>query len=97
METAPYLAGYRAVDRRSWNKTLFYVDLLVIAIFGLSLVFLVVHSYAAGWAFAQEEYVRNNEMLWKMVTDAAFLVGSVAWIFARFFRNQYLATRAGRY
>lgn len=88
---------YRHVDRKQWSKVLFYTDLVVIAIFAVSLVLLVVNSYAAGYQLRFSEYAASNHSLWKVAIATSFLVGSLAWIFFRFFKNQYLAMQKAPY
>ncbi|MGB0653175.1 MAG: hypothetical protein ACPGQL_08225 [Thermoplasmatota archaeon] len=78
------------VDRATWRRYLFYIDLAVIAIFALSLVLLVRHTFAAGQFYERDEFTIATRSLWLVVGDTAFLVGSLGWIFYRFFRNQYL-------
>lgn len=95
MQTYQYQqdAGTRYIDRREWSRILFYTDLVVIAVFAVALVMLVVNAYMAGYQLQAGEYVASNATLWKVAVSTAFLVGSMAWIFFRFFKNQYLAMK----
>ena len=83
--------GYRYIDRREWSRWLFYTDLVVIAVFMVSLILLVVNAYYAGYALQFTDYADSNTAMWKVAVATGFLVGSLAWIFFRFFKNQYLA------
>lgn len=80
---------YRHIDRRQWNKVLFYTDLIVIAIFAVSMILLVVNAYHAGFELQFSRYATSHDALWKVSVATAFLVGSLAWIFFRFFKAQY--------
>lgn len=84
------LTDVQRVDRATWRRYLFYVDLVVMAIFAISLMLLVRHTFVAGQMRAREELSIVTQMLWLVVADTAFLVGSLMWIFFRFFRNQYI-------
>lgn len=88
---------YRAVDQQEWAKVLFYTDLVVMAIFVVSLVLLVVNSYFAGYELQFTRYAASHDMMWNVAIATAFLTGSMAWIFFRFFKNQYLAMKKTPY
>ena len=87
------LERYRAVDRKQWAKVLFYTDLIVMAVFVVSLVLLVVNSYFAGYELQFTRYAASHDMMWNVAVSTAFLTGSLSWIFFRFFKNQYLAMK----
>lgn len=74
-------------EKRQIKKWFFYVDLLVVGVFALSLVLLVRDAYAAGFLdqFVVQEVA--NPHYWLMLRDAAFLVGSLSWFFYRYFKN----------
>ncbi len=83
-------ADVNQIDRATWRKYLFYLDLVVFAVFALALVYLVRHTWLAGEAFANDAFSTANRLQWQVATDVAFLVGALSWIVYRFFRNQYL-------
>ncbi len=83
-------AELQRIDRQTWRKYLFYVDLLVIAIFAISLALLVRHTFVAGQWYERGEFGISIDTMWLVVVDSAFLVGALSWIVYRFFRNQYL-------
>lgn len=85
--------GYSYIDRRDWARVLFYTDLIVIAVFMVSLILLVVNAYHAGYALQFTKYADSHTALWKVTVATGFMVGSMAWIFFRFFKNQYLAMK----
>ena len=65
----------------------FYVDILVLGVFCLSLVMLVRDAYAAGFTDSFVVQRSVNAAYWNMMRDAAFLVGSLSWFFYRYFKN----------
>lgn len=81
------------IDPRKWEKILFYVDLVVIGIFIISLIFLVEDAYMAGHYSSLENLNKHGLYLWHMMRDTVFVIASLAWIFYRFFRNQFLLSR----
>ncbi len=83
-------ADVQRIDRQTWRKYLFYMDLAVIAVFCISMALLVRHTFLAGQWFERGEFGISTDILWLVVIDTAFLVGSLSWIVYRFFRNQYL-------
>ncbi len=78
------------VDRATWRRYLFYIDLVVIAIFAIALILLVRHSFVGGQLYANGDFDSSSDAMWLVVGDTAFLVAALGWIFYRFFRNQYL-------
>ncbi len=78
------------VDRATWKRYLFYIDLVVVAVFALALILLVRHTFMAGQLFAEDRFRTFSRLMWLIVGDTAFLVGALGWVFYRFFRNQYL-------
>lgn len=81
---------FQKVDRATWRKYLFYIDLVVIGVFSVALILLVRHTFHAGQAVQRDELDASTRLLWLVVSDTAFLVAALGWIFYRFFRNQYL-------
>lgn len=79
----------RRVDRATWRRYLFYVDLAVFAVFALALILLVRHTFLAGQLYDAGDWAALDAM-WLLAGDGAFLVGALGWIVYRFFRNQYL-------
>ncbi len=83
-------ADIQRVERATWRKYLFYMDLVVIAIFAISLALLVRHTFIAGQLFERGAFDISTATMWLVVIDTAFLAGSLMWIVFRFFRNQYI-------
>lgn len=91
MDAHANVTSFRQIDKTQWRRMLFYVDLLVMLTFVVSNIFLVVHAYRAGMHFQAGDFVASNQHMWRVATDTAFVVGSLTWIFFRFFKNQYVA------
>ncbi|MDD5503220.1 MAG: hypothetical protein PHH26_07140 [Candidatus Thermoplasmatota archaeon] len=73
--------------REKWNKVLFYVDLGVLAVLIVSAVYMVIDAFYAGYYYGIYNYNTYGVFLWKMGRNAAFVIGSMAWIFYRLFTN----------
>ncbi len=78
------------VDRPTWRRYLFYVDLLVFGIFAISLIVGGRHAFMSGMAYQGANFDLAVELMWLVVADVVFLVGSICWIMYRFFRAQYI-------
>ena len=75
------------LEKRDFKKIFLYLDLLVLAIFAVSLVVLIRDAYVAGF-YEQRAPDLYSDNFWAMLRDAVFVVGSLAWIFFRYFRVQ---------
>jgi len=73
---------------KGWRRTLFYIDIIVIAIFVIATVYMAKDIYMAGynWGNATE----YEKYMWRFARDVAFQTASLAWIFYRLFRCQFL-------
>lgn len=78
------------VDRATWRRTLFYLDLAVFAVLAIAMLQLVRHSFMAGQLYARGDFDGSTATLWLVSADTAFLVGALAWVLYRFFRAQAL-------
>ena len=85
------LQEVRRVEAATWRRILFYVDLAVILAFAVSLIQLVRHTFRAGILYEQGALHGMSATMWLVAADTAFLVGSLAWIFYRFFRHAFRA------
>jgi hypothetical protein len=74
-------------EKRDFKKIFLYLDVLVIGIFAVSLVVLIRDAYVAGFYEQRVEDLYSTNF-WAMLRDAVFVVGSLAWIFFRYFRSQ---------
>ena len=75
------------LEKRDFKKIFLYLDILVIAIFAVSLVVLIRDAYVAGF-YEQRVGELYSLNFWAMLRDAVFVVGSLSWIFYRYFRVQ---------
>jgi hypothetical protein len=89
--------GFRYIDRNEWGRMLFYADLVVMAVFVVSLVLLVVNAYIAGMHLQAGAYRPSHRALWNVAIATGFVTGSLAWIFFRFFKHQYEALKRTPY
>ncbi len=74
-------------EKRDFKRMFLYADMLVIAIFAVSLVMLARDAYVAGFYEGRDVGLQGKN-LWYMARDAVFLVASLGWIFARYVRTQ---------
>lgn len=75
------------LEKRDFKKIFLYLDLLVVAIFAVSLVVLVRDAYVAGF-YEQRVGDLYSLNFWAMLRDAAFVIGSLAWMLYRWFSVQ---------
>lgn len=73
---------------RELQRLLVYGDILVVGVFVLGLAFLIRDTYMAGWYLGAERAGAHSNLLWAMARDAFFLLASLGWVLARFFRDQ---------
>lgn len=83
----------RPISSKVWRRWLFYLDLVIIAIFVIALVFLVQDAYLAGTYSGRGSSALQDLHLWYMIRDVAFVAVSIAWIFYRFFKIQFDLTK----
>lgn len=74
-------------EKRDFKRMFLYLDILVISIFAVSLVMLTRDAYVAGF-YEQRVDSLYSSNFWSMLRDAVFLVGSLSWIFYRYFSLQ---------
>ncbi|HEC88321.1 MAG TPA: hypothetical protein ENI52_03280 [Thermoplasmata archaeon] len=77
---------------KNWKRWLFYVDVMVIAIFAIATVYMAEDAFWAGYhrAIGSSHINEYGEALWHLARDVAFQVASLSWIFYRLFRCQFL-------
>jgi hypothetical protein len=78
------------IERKTWRRWLFYIDIIVMAIFVISIIFLAEDAYYAGFYYGGGKTSVSQQHLWYVVRDTAFITAALAWLFYRFFRNQFL-------
>lgn len=74
---------------------MFYVDIIIIAIFAIATVYMARDAYWAGYYRNVDHFDLNehSKELWYLARDVAFQVATLAWIFYRLFHNQLLLLR----
>lgn len=77
-------------EKSDFKKMFLYVDLLVLAIFAVSLVMFARDAYVAGF-YEGRDAGQQGRNLWYMARDAVFIVASLGWIFTRYVRTQISA------
>lgn len=78
------------VEPKKWRRWLFYVDIVVVAVLIIAIVFLARDAYWAGYWHGSNEEI---DYLWKVARDVAFVTGALAWLFYRFFKNEFEVLR----
>jgi microcystin degradation protein MlrC len=76
--------------QRGWRRWLFYVDVLVFAVFAIATVYMAKDAYWAGYyrSAAHVDMDAHSRHLWYLARDVAFQVAALAWIFYRLFACQ---------
>ena len=75
------------LEKRDFKRIFLYLDLIVMAVFAVSLVMLVRDSYVTGF-YEQRVDGLFATNFWAMLRDGVFVVASLAWIFSRYIRAQ---------
>lgn len=76
------------LEKRDWKRIMFYADLLVVGVFLVSLTLAVLDTYNAGYHRGAGAHAAEAQAMWSIAKEAAFITGSLAWIFVRYFRNR---------
>ena len=78
-------ARKQQIDKETWDKMSFYIDIVVFAIIAICIYLLIQHSYYAGMYQSTGGAVLSQE--WFTVAGVvAFLAICLTWIFFRLFR-----------
>lgn len=83
----------RLMDKTAWRKYLFYIDMVVWGIFAVAVAYVVGNIYVVGYSEAATMRDLHEDSWWRAFIGLAFMVGSLAWVFFRFWRNGYKAMR----
>lgn len=75
------------LEKREFKRIFLYLDLIVMAVFAVSLVMLVRDSYVTGFYEQRAEGLFATNF-WSMLRDGVFVVASLAWILSRYVRAQ---------
>lgn len=73
------------IDKHTWNKVSFYIDILIFIIIAVSVYILIIYSYKAGQASVLSGAGElTNNMLY-VAAAVAFLSVGLTWIFFRLY------------
>lgn len=84
---------FRHVDKHAWKKYLFYIDVVVWGIFAIAVSYLVTNIYLVGFFEGTSDLTMYHNSWWRAFLGLAFAMGSLAWVFFRFWKNGFLAVR----
>ena len=81
-------AQYEKRDVKTW---LLLLDVTVTLVLLASMFLLIYHSYMAGQSLggALVSTAEQRAHYWAMMTSVAFLTGSLAYLFARYFKDRF--------
>jgi len=80
------------VDRREWRKYLFYIDVIIWAVFAAATAYVIGNVYLAGFELGDDR-ANNDGNWWRVMTGFAFMMGALSWVFFRFWKNGFLALK----
>ncbi len=72
-----------------WQRWLFYIDIIIIAIFVVATVYMANDAFWAGY-YHDIDRTKFDIAMWHLARDVAFQTASLSWIFYRLFRCQFL-------
>ena len=73
------------IDKETWNKMSFYIDIVVFAIIAICIYLLIQHSYYAGM-YQTIGGTRLSQEWFTVAGIVAFLAICLTWIFFRLYR-----------
>ena len=74
-------------EKEARDRIILSVDIIMFIIAIISMVFLAINFYNAGYSFGGGDSLKAQHHLIYAGTSIAFLAVSMTWIFVRFFRN----------
>lgn len=79
---------YEKRDVKAW---LLLLDVTITLVLLASLSLLIYHSYVAGVMLGSGEgsTAEQRDHYWAMMTSVAFLVGSLSYLFGRYFKDRF--------
>ena len=82
------------IDRKTWNKWLFYINILVFIIIAVSIYLLIIDSYNAGKLASQSNIGDQLSQAWLIISrDVAFIAVCFTYIFFQLFKYQKIIIR----
>lgn len=87
------MSDHALLDKTSWRKYLFYVDMVIWGILAVATAYVVGNIYLVGFYEGANDLVTHEAAWWRSFVGLAFLVGSLAWVFLRFWKNGFIALK----
>jgi hypothetical protein len=84
---------FTTIDRQAWRKYLFYIDIVVWAIFAAAVAYVIGNIYLVGFYQGADQPSQHEANWWKALTGVTFMMGALSWVFFRFWKNGFLALR----
>jgi len=85
---------FHQIDRKTWNKWLFYINILVFIIIAVSIYLLIIDSYSAGKLASQSAGGDKLSQAWLIISrDIAFIAVGFTYIFFQLFKYQKIIIR----
>jgi len=82
------------IDKKTWNKWSFYVNIVVFIVIAVSIYLLIIDSYAAGKLASQTYSGDQLSQAWLFIArDIAFLAVCFTIVFFQLFKYQRLIIR----
>ena len=82
------------IDRKTWAKWSFYVNIAVFIVIAIFIYLLILDSYQAGKLAYQSGGGDQMSQAWLFIArDVAFLAIGLTWIFFQLFKSQLLIIR----
>ncbi|MFW6121766.1 MAG: hypothetical protein ACOC80_12850 [Petrotogales bacterium] len=87
----PYI---HQIDKKTWNKWSFYINIVVFIIIAISVYLLIIDSYNAGKLASQLYGGDQISQAWLFIArDVAFLAITLTYIFFQLFKYQRIIIR----
>lgn len=87
------MVEFASIDKATWRKYLFYIDVLVWGIFATAIAYVVGNIYLVGFYEGANQLGTHETSWWRAFIGLSFFVGALAWVFFRFWKNGFLALR----
>ena len=81
---------FQLIDKKTWNKYSFYVNIIVFIIIGISIFFTIIDSYTAGKLASGSGGDILSTAWVHVIRDVAFLAIGFTWVFFQLFKNQWI-------
>lgn len=87
-------SGMHQVDRNTWNKWSFYINIIVFIIIAIFISLLIIDSYGVGKLVYENKGGDMISQAWlNIARDVAFLAIGLTYVFFQLFKYQRLISR----